>query len=218
MNKTNFYKELYSIAKGRVLSDFFIVRKKVFTKLLQKCELDQREVEDCVIKSTEYNVYISAEKLLDKVPEEAAYQLLVETKNQVLKRLPTFIKMVTGTVPIDITEGSPYWSEDGILINIDIVDSANVKELERYLGQIYWSLYGELTDYTDSNECGLLEAMGNLACRDKTIGTIGRQAAEAIDNLSSTAKFTRIQALIKSSKDENNIMLELMKLNTDCKE
>lgn len=220
MNKTNFYKELYSVAKGSVLNEFLLVRSKVLTKLLHKYEIDKEEIKDCILKSTEYNTYLSATKLLEEVPEEASYQLLVETKNRVLKRLPTFIDRLVGTVPIGLTNGSPYWSVDGITINVGIVDSDELVELERYLGQVYWSLYSDLIDYNDNDSegYGLLGTMGDLACKDKTIGTIEPQAFEAIHSLSSTAKFNRVQALIKTNKDESNIMLELMKLNTECKE
>ena len=218
MNRTNFYKELYSVAKGSVLNEFLLVRSKVLEELLQKYELDKEEIEDCIIKSTEYNIYLSATKLLEEVPEEASYKLLEETKNRVLKRLPTFIKRLVDTIPIDVTKRSPYWSEDGILVNVGIVDPNKLVELERYLGQVYWSLYSDLIDYSDSEGYGLLGAMGDLACKDKIIGTIERQAAEAIDSLSGTAKFNRVQALIKTNKDKNSIMLELMKLNAECKE
>lgn len=218
MDKTNFYKELYSIAKGSILNEFFLVRKKVFTKLLQKYMITQEEIGGCILKSTEYNIYLSAEKLLEEVPEEASYQLLIETKNRVLKRLPTFIKRLIGTIPIEPTDGSPHWSIDRIVVNTGIIDTSEIKELERYLGHVYWSLYSDIIEYSDSEGCGLLKSMGDLACKDKTISTIDRQAAGAINSLASTAKFNRIQALIKTNKDESNIMLELMKLNIACKE
>ncbi len=215
MKKINFYRELYSVAKGSTLNEFLLVRSKVLEELLQKYELAKEDIEDCILKSTAYNTYLSATKLLEEVPEEVSYKLLEETKNRVLKRLPTFIKRLLGTVPVDVTERSPYWSEDGILVNIDIIDPNELVELERYLGQVYWSLYSDLIDYEGY---GLLGAMGDLACKDKTIGTIERPALEAIDDLEGRAKFNRVQALIKTNKDENSIMLELMKLNAECKE
>lgn len=217
MNKTNFYKELYSASKGNILNEFFLLRNEVFTKLLQKYKIDKEDVKECILKSTTHNVYLSMEKLLEEVPEEASYQLLVETKKRVLKRLPTFIGRLVGHIPIDVTERSPYWSEEGIVINVGIIDPEELVELERYLGKVYWSLYSDLTDYADDEGCSLLETMSSLACRDKTITTIDQEAAGVIDRLASMAKFTRIQSLIKTDKDESNIMIELMKLNAACK-
>lgn len=218
MDKTNFYKELYSVAKGSVLNEFLLIRSKVLEELLSKHGVTKEEIENCILKNTECNTYLSAVKLLEEVPEEASYQILIETKNRVLKRLPAFIKRLVGTIPIEVTNGSPHWSVDGIEINGAIVESNELVELERYLGRVYWSLYSDLVDYEDSEGYGLLDAVGDLACKDKTIGTIEWQASEAIYNLSSTAKFNRIQALIKTNKDEGNLMLELMKLNVECKE
>ena len=218
MNKADFYKELYSTSKGSTLNEFFLIRNEVLIKLLQKYGISKDDIKECILKSTDRNTYLSAEKLLEEVPEEASYQLLVEAKKRVLKRLPTFIERLIGHIPVDITERSPYWSEDGILVNIDIVDPDELVGLERYLGQVYWSLYSDLIDYADIEEYSLLETMGDLACRGKTIGTIDREAAGAIDRLSGMAKFTRIQALIKTNKNESNLMLELMKLNIECKE
>ena len=208
------YKELYSLAKGNVINEFLLVRLKHFTDLLSKYKIKQYEIEDCILKVTKSNVYISTEELLNKLPEEANYLTLVKVKGIVLKRLPSFIKGLVDSIPLKLTNESSHWSIDEIAISTSIIDIEQLEILERSLGQIYWLLYEELTAYEDIE---LLSIMGSLACKELTINKIGTEAGAVIDKLYQYAKFNKVKALIKMN-NENSVLLELFNINSKCKE
>lgn len=215
MSKSQFYKELYALAKGSVIGEFLLVRRSHFTELLTRCGIEQSDIEDCILRSTASNVYISTEKLLENLPEESDYILIGETKKKVLKRLPSFIRRVVDGIPLRLTSEGPFWSINEIAINPSVVDKDSTTELERYLGEVYWLCYKELIDYEGFE---LLTAMSNLACKKCTINQVGIEASLAIDKLQQYAKFNKIKALIKGNKGESNVLLELLNLNMKCKE
>ena len=215
MSKEGVYKELYTLAKGSVVNEFLLVRRNHFTDLLTSYNIEQSAVDDCILRITDSNVYISAEKLLEKLPEETNYIILSKAKNRVLKRLPAFIKGVVSGIPLKIVNDSSVWSVEEIAISQSIIEIGDIKSLERSLGQIYWLLYEELVEYEGF---GLLDIMGSLASKELTISKVGTEATTAIENLRQYAKFNKIKALMKVNKSESSILLELLNLNLKCKE
>ena len=215
MNKDGLYKELYALSKGNVINEFLLVRRNHFIDLLGSYKVEQDEVADCILKITDSNVYISTDKLLEKLPEETNYIFLGESKKRVLKRLPAFIKGVVNGIPLRAIDASSAWSIDEIVISQSLLEADNIKELDRSLGQIYWLLYTELIEYEGFE---LLDTIGSLASKELTINEIGTEATTAIENLRKYAKFNKVKALIKVNKNESNILLELLNLNSQCKE
>ena len=215
MHKNDLYKELYSLAKGSTINEFLLVRRNHFTNLLSKYNVEQSAVDECILKITDSNVYISSEKLLEKLPQETSYIILGEAKKRVLKRLPAFIKGVVDGIPLRLIDDAPFWSTDEISINQNLVAAEDIKALDKSLGQIYWLIYKELIEYEGFE---LLETMGSLASKELTINKIGTEATTAVENLRQYAKFNRIKALMKVNKNESNVLLELLNLNIKCKE
>ena len=213
MDKKELYKELYSLSKGSVINEVLLVRKTNFTDLLIKHKVEQVELDDCIIKITASNVYLSTEKVLDKLPEEVDYINLVKIKNVVLKRLPSFIKTLVDGIPLRITTGQSSWSLNEIVIKFWLIDSEDVEYTERFLGEAYWLIYSNLIEY-DGTE--LIGVMSDLACKKLTGGGLDGEAKVEVGKLYQHAKFNKLKALIKTGKDESNILLELLKLNSQC--
>ena len=215
MDKEELYKELYTLAKGSVITEFLLVRRNHFTDLLDKYSINPSDIADCILRITDSNVYISTEKLLEKLPEETSYIILGEAKKRVLKRLPAFIKGVVNGIPLKVVDASSFWSIDEIGISQSLIEMEDIKRLDRSLGQIYWLIYTELIEYEGVE---LLATMGSLAAKELTISKIGTEATAAVANLRQYAKFNKIKALMKGNTNESGILLELLNLNTKCKE
>ena len=214
MDKQSLYKELYALSKGSVINEFLLVKTKHFNELLTSYKIDKSEVEDCILKITASNVYLSAEKLLAQLPEEVAYINLIKIKNTVLKRMPSFIKTLVDGIPIRTADIRSYWSVDEIVLNHWLVDEEDPEYTERFLGEAYWLVYSSLIDYDDVE---LISTMSDLACKKITRAGVDDGAKVALDSLYQHANFNKVKALIKNS-DESNILLELLNLNSQCKE
>lgn len=213
MDKQLLYKELYALSKESVINEFLLVKTNHFNDLLTSYGIDKSEIEDCILKITASNVYLSAENLLSKLPEETAYIDLIKIKSTVLKRLPSFIKTLVDGIPIRAADIRSYWSRDEIVLNHWLVDEEDSEYTERFLGEAYWLVYSGLIDY-DGVE--LIGTMSDLACKKITRCTVGGEARVALDILYQHANFNKVKALIKNN-DESSILLELLNLNNKCK-
>ena len=219
MRKEDLYKELYSLSKGSVISNILLVRIAHFTALLTKYGVEQTELDDCIIKITASNVYLSTEKLLDKLPpEKVDYINLIKIKDTVLKRLPSFIKTLVNGIPLRVITGQSAWSLNEIVIKSWLVDSEDTEYMERFLGEAYWLIYAGLIDY-DGIE--LIGVMSDLACKKLTGCSLDGEDRIEVGKLYQHAKFNRLKALLKTGNAENNesnVLLELLNLNRQCKE
>ena len=214
MSEETLYRELYAITKGNGINGFLLVKAERFNGLLAKHEVEQSVLEDCIRKVTSSNIYLSAEKLLDKLPGETDYLNLVKIKGIVLKRMPSFIKTLVNSIPLKLSSDQSSWSLDEFVINPTLIDIENPEDIERFLGVAYWLVYKDLIDYKGVE---LVETMADLACKKLTNCHIDGIIGEEISKLYQHANFNKVKALIKNN-DESSILLELLNLNSKCKE
>ena len=214
MSKQSLYKELYALSKGSVINEFLLVKSNHFNDLLTSYKINKSEIEDCIIKITASNVYLSAENLLDKLPEETVYIDLIKIKRTVLKRLPSFIKTLVDSIPLRLSPDQSSWSLDELVINSTLMDLENLEDIERFLGEAYWLVYKDLIDYEGVE---LVDTMSDIACKKLTNCHVEGIIGEEISKLYQHANFNKVKALIKSN-DESSILLELLNLNSKCKE
>ena len=213
------YRDIVAHSKVNSIQDFIVIKMKDMTSILEKHNIELAALGDTVLKTTKSNVYLDRSILDDYKPADIK---LAELRTGVLKKLPSFIKMVACKIPLYIETGGAGDSSfivqhDKIGIFEKYLLTSTDEELLRGLGRLYTQFYiTHIDDYAIPED--FPDHIADLVSGKTT--KLPTHIWGIVDSLSKVAKFNKIKVFINLGYEEHvgDIMHDLFELNNKCKE